>query len=84
MMPNAKFYLFAVVPVPAWAFVTGIFLCDGYSALHDQVCNVLLAAKKSAVLMSFMLQREGTDTAGHVGGLLAGVAYYLRLRFRLR
>ncbi|KAH9951792.1 hypothetical protein B0H21DRAFT_684670 [Amylocystis lapponica] len=63
VMPRAQFYFFAVLPIPAWAFVGGVFLWDGYSALQDQ--------------------RGTTDTAGHIGGLLAGMAYYLRLRFRL-
>ncbi|KAH0587385.1 hypothetical protein H2248_006182 [Termitomyces sp. 'cryptogamus'] len=33
---------------------------------------------------SAMYNKEGTtDAAGHVGGLLAGIAYYLALRFRI-
>ncbi|CCM02836.1 uncharacterized protein FIBRA_04948 [Fibroporia radiculosa] len=60
--PRAKLYLFAVVPVPAWALVTGIILWDGFSAVTDK--------------------RTGTDTAGHIGGICAGIAYFLRLRFR--
>jgi len=63
LTPTTKFYLFAIVPVPAWAFVTGILAWDGYSALYEK--------------------RSGTDTAGHVGGILAGIAYYIRLRYRL-
>ncbi|GBE79270.1 predicted protein [Sparassis crispa] len=63
LAPTAKFYVFAVVPIPAWAFVTGIFLWDGFSAVYEK--------------------RSGVDTAGHIGGILAGIAYYLRLRYRL-
>ncbi|KAG6820433.1 hypothetical protein H0H93_000429 [Arthromyces matolae] len=28
-------------------------------------------------------KQKGTDVAGHVGGLLAGIGYYLALRFRV-
>ncbi|KAF9821437.1 hypothetical protein IEO21_00683 [Rhodonia placenta] len=60
VMPRASIYIFGIVPMPAWAFVTGIFLWDTSSAILDK--------------------RVGTDTAGHVGGLLAGILYFLRLR----
>lgn len=60
VMPKASIYIFSIVPMPAWAFVTGIFLWDTSSAILDK--------------------RVGTDTAGHVGGLLAGILYFLRLR----
>ncbi|KAA1466155.1 rhomboid-domain-containing protein [Dentipellis sp. KUC8613] len=64
MAPRATFLLFGIVPMPAWAFVGGVFLFDSYSAMSDI--------------------RKGTDTAGHVGGLLAGIGYFfLRARFRL-
>ncbi|RPD61898.1 hypothetical protein L226DRAFT_613256 [Lentinus tigrinus ALCF2SS1-7] len=63
MAPNATFLLFGIIPMPAWAMVTGIFLYDGYSAVNHQ--------------------RAGTDTAGHIGGLLAGIGYFLAKRFRI-
>ncbi|KAH9853736.1 hypothetical protein C2E23DRAFT_727964 [Lenzites betulinus] len=61
--PTAQFALFGIIPLPAWAFVTGIFLYDGYSAMHDK--------------------RVRTDTAGHIGGLLAGIGYFIAKRFRV-
>ncbi|KAI9001225.1 hypothetical protein BD414DRAFT_574685 [Trametes punicea] len=61
--PTATFALFGIIPVPAWALVTGIFLWDGYSAMNQK--------------------RVGTDTAGHIGGLLAGIGYYVAKRLRL-
>ncbi|KAI0356608.1 hypothetical protein OH77DRAFT_1423549 [Trametes cingulata] len=61
--PTATFALFGIIPLPAWALVTGIFLYDGYSALHDT--------------------RSETDTAGHIGGLLAGMGYYVAKRLRI-
>ncbi|KAI0721848.1 hypothetical protein C8T65DRAFT_704928 [Cerioporus squamosus] len=61
--PNSTFLLFGIVPMPAWAMVTGIFLYDGYSAVNHQ--------------------RSGTDTAGHIGGLLAGIGYFIARRFRI-
>ncbi|PAV20701.1 rhomboid-domain-containing [Pyrrhoderma noxium] len=33
--PQTKFLLFFVVPVPAWALVSGFFLWDGYTTLTD-------------------------------------------------
>ena len=35
--PQTKFLLFFVVPVPAWALVSGFFLWDGYTTLTDAV-----------------------------------------------
>ncbi|TBU32095.1 rhomboid-domain-containing protein [Dichomitus squalens] len=61
--PTATFYLFGVLPLPAWGVVTGIFLWDGYSAMNEH--------------------RLGTDTAGHIGGLLAGIGYFIAKRFRV-
>ncbi|CAL1702286.1 unnamed protein product [Somion occarium] len=59
--PTTQFLLFGVVPVPAWAFVAGVFAYDGYSTVQDK--------------------QSGTDTANHIGGLLAGMGFYLRKRF---
>ncbi|EIW62087.1 uncharacterized protein TRAVEDRAFT_163861 [Trametes versicolor FP-101664 SS1] len=61
--PTATFALFGIIPLPAWAFVTGIFLYDGYSAVNSK--------------------RVATDTAGHIGGLLAGIGYFIAKRFRV-
>lgn len=30
--------LFGIIPLPAWLFVSGVFLMDGYESLHDSVC----------------------------------------------
>ncbi|KAI0829477.1 hypothetical protein BC628DRAFT_1315061 [Trametes gibbosa] len=61
--PTATFALFGIIPLPAWAFVTGIFVYDGYSAMNDK--------------------RVRTDTAGHIGGLLAGIGYFIAKRLRV-
>ncbi|KAI1792888.1 rhomboid-domain-containing protein [Ganoderma leucocontextum] len=61
--PATSFYVFGVLPIPAWALVTGIFLWDGYSAMNQH--------------------RVGTDTAGHIGGLVAGIAYFIAKRLRV-
>ena len=37
--PTTKFYLFAIIPLPAWLLVTGVFLVDGYSAVYEKVCT---------------------------------------------
>ncbi|PIL36792.1 hypothetical protein GSI_00482 [Ganoderma sinense ZZ0214-1] len=61
--PTTSFYIFGVLPLPAWAFVTGIFLYDGYSAVNQH--------------------RVGTDTAGHIGGLVSGIVFFIAKRFRI-
>lgn len=35
--PTTSFYIFGVLPLPAWLVVTGIFLYDGYSAVNQHV-----------------------------------------------
>ncbi|KAH9894294.1 rhomboid-domain-containing protein [Cubamyces lactineus] len=61
--PNATFALFGVFPLPAWAFVTGIFLWDGYNAIVPSGGR--------------------TDHAGHIGGLLSGIGYFIAKRLRI-
>ncbi|GJE84614.1 rhomboid-domain-containing protein [Phanerochaete sordida] len=61
--PKAQFALFGILPIPAWAFVTGVFLMDGYESLSDS--------------------RTRVDNAGHIGGILAGIGYFLGKRFRV-
>ncbi|KAJ3521380.1 hypothetical protein NM688_g9023 [Phlebia brevispora] len=61
--PRTTFYLFAIVPVPAWLCVSGLFAWDAYSAVTDK--------------------RIQTDSAGHVGGVLAGIAYFLAKALRV-
>jgi len=55
--PRTRFYLFLVVPVPAWVVVGGLFIWDGISTITDRKTQV--------------------DGAGHVGGILAGLAYFV-------
>ncbi|KAH7916753.1 hypothetical protein BJ138DRAFT_994952 [Hygrophoropsis aurantiaca] len=57
MFPRNKFYIFLVIPCPAWAFLPGVLLFDVFRTVTDV--------------------KTKTDTAGHVGGLLTGIAYYL-------
>ncbi|KAF7800017.1 hypothetical protein EIP86_011260 [Pleurotus ostreatoroseus] len=61
--PRTTFYLFAVVPMPAWLCVSGLFLYDAYSSVYER--------------------GGSTDTAGHVGGVLAGAAYFLAKALRI-
>ncbi|KAJ8469280.1 hypothetical protein ONZ51_g9103 [Trametes cubensis] len=61
--PNATFALFGVIPLPAWAFVSGIFLWDGYNALVPSGGR--------------------TDHAGHIGGLLSGIGFFIAKRLRI-
>lgn len=59
--------------------MTGIVLWDGYSTITDKV-SVCLAGIHTHVLT--FLQRNGTDTVGHLGGIVAGILYYRYLRMR--
>lgn len=61
--PNNTFLIFFVIPCPAWVFLPGILIYDGWRSISDK--------------------RTTTDSAGHVGGLLTGVGYYV-WRFALR
>lgn len=61
--PMTQFALFGIIPMPAWLFVTGVFLMDGYESLKDSHTRV--------------------DNAGHIGGILAGIGYFLAKRFRI-
>lgn len=63
LAPRATFFIFGVIPCPAWLCVSGVFIYDGLS--------------------TFSGNRPGTDTAGHIGGILGGIGYYI-LRMRLR
>ncbi|KAG6335301.1 hypothetical protein ID866_3785 [Astraeus odoratus] len=54
--PRNTFLIFFVIPCPAWVFLPGILLYDGWRSISDR--------------------RSTTDSAGHVGGLLTGIAYY--------
>lgn len=61
--PRNTFLIFFVIPCPAWVFLPGILLYDGWRSVSDR--------------------RSTTDSAGHVGGLLSGIGYYV-WRFGLR
>ncbi|KAF9519184.1 hypothetical protein BS47DRAFT_1288692 [Hydnum rufescens UP504] len=60
--PTTTFLLFFIIPVPAWACMTGLFTWDLYSAIIQKGSTI--------------------DSAGHVGGILGGVLFYLRMRNR--
>ena len=90
--PQTKFLLFFVVPVPAWALVSGFFLWDGYTTLTDAVrlhptlplslIKVYLTNQylRYSYLLSGATQNTKINGAGHVGGMLAGGVYYLLKR----
>jgi len=54
--PRTTFYIFFIIPCPAWALLPGMLAYDGYMAYSDA--------------------RSRTDAAGHVGGMLSGIAYF--------
>ncbi len=68
MSPNATFLLFGIVPMPAWAMVTGIFLYDGYSAVNHQVSLSLacsIALKTNAYVCSVLGLTQLVTSAGY-------------------
>ncbi|KAF7433261.1 hypothetical protein PC9H_005211 [Pleurotus ostreatus] len=59
--PRTTFYLYAVIPIPAWLLVPAILGFDMWSWVSNRETT--------------------TDSLGHVGGILAGAAYFLGRRF---
>ena len=80
--PNATFALFGVIPLPAWAFVSGIFLWDGYNALVPSVSTHPDHPPFSSNLIC-STQGGRTDHAGHIGGLLSGIGFFIAKRLRI-
>ncbi|KAI0771890.1 hypothetical protein BD413DRAFT_475177 [Trametes elegans] len=67
-MPTATFALYGIIELPAWALVAGMFAYDGYTALSQ---------KRGS-------GRSGdVDGASHIGGMLAGITYFLAKQFRI-
>lgn len=80
--PRMTFQLYGIIPIPAWLAVTGIFAYDTYSAINDKV-NIVPNQFRLLSMLTSSLQQKGTDTAGHVAGMLAGIGYFLVRRFRI-
>lgn len=90
--PRMTFQLYGIIPIPAWACVSGIFLWDSYQSLHSSVSiqpaiyyfHSFLEGTNDFFVFEMRNEQGGkTDTAGHVGGLLAGAIAFLKLRFRI-
>jgi membrane associated rhomboid family serine protease len=94
--PKARFLLFFVVPMPAWACIGGIACFDAYNAVTRRVRHpqtFFLAPSQKQILPPshntiaktlFYMQFSSLDSAGHVGGLTAGALYWImRTRFRV-
>jgi membrane associated rhomboid family serine protease len=80
--PRLTFQLYGIIPVPAWLVVSGVFAWDSYNTINDSV-SVAFPPLIPAVPHHSSFQAGTTDSIGHVGGLLAGVGYYLSRRFRI-
>lgn len=74
--PRNTFLIFFIIPCPAWAFLPGVLIYDGWRSFSDQV-RVSDAHAVTRYLFRYNEQRTRTDTPGHVGGLLSGVGYFL-------
>ena len=94
--PNARFLLFFVVPMPAWACIGAIACFDVYNAVTRRVRHsfslslwtapqkILPPSHNIIAKSPFYAQFSTLDSAGHVGGLTAGALYwFMRTRFRL-
>lgn len=79
--PTLTFQLYGIIPVPAWLAVTGLFSYDLYSTLSAKVCFIHLT--KNGLISDCYLQNGTTDTVGHIGGVMAGIGYFLIRRFRV-
>lgn len=56
--PKAQFALFGIIPLPAWLFVTGVFLMDGYESLTDSVRNERIHSPYPTDLASFAALKD--------------------------
>ncbi len=48
--PNLIFYIYAIVPVPAWLFVSGVFAFDLWTGLTDRKTTTDSAGHVSGIL----------------------------------
>lgn len=79
LSPQSSFLVFGIIPAPAWACVAGLFAWDFLNSIIQTVCASV--TRRSQLII---IQRGGTiDSPGHIGGLLAGAAYYFSMRRRL-
>ena len=74
--PRNTFLIFFVIPCPAWVFLPGVLIYDGWRSFSDQVCPFSQRATWGDSFRTHE-QRTRTDTPGHVGGLLSGIGYFL-------
>lgn len=67
--------------------ITGVLAIDGYNAWlrsHGDTNAVRTPSNRRHSSLTFVQYSDTIDVAGHVGGILAGLAYYLvRVRFRM-
>ncbi len=70
MMPGGRVHVYGVLPVPNWAFVVGLV---GWSVFS-------MAAEMDESKKKLTWSEPGVAHAGHLGGAVAGLAYFLALR----
>lgn len=64
MFPRSTFLLFFVIPMPAWALLSGVFVWDLWNTMFNPASRI--------------------DGAGHIGGIIAGVATAVVCKRRYR
>lgn len=74
--------IFAIIPVPAWAFVPGVILWDGYQLLTNPTVRISFSFMNSLDLTEYW--QTTTDSAAHLGGIMTGAAYFLSRRAGIR
>ena len=90
--PRATFMLWMVLPVPAIVFGVGYVAYDLWGAYTGTsntgvlllgLCVLVGLCSHARWWQCCVSGQHGTAHAGHLGGALAGVAYYLLIRKRL-
>ena len=59
--------IFAIIPVPAWAFVPGVILWDGYQLLTNPTVRVSFSFMNFLDLTEYW--QTTTDSVAHLGGI---------------
>lgn len=80
--PKMTFQIYGIIPVPAWLFVSGVFVWDAVSAINDRRGGTDNAGIYTITLVCIFVY-SSRIIIGHVAGTLAGIAYFLLKRFGL-
>ena len=77
MLPGGRVRIYGVIPVPSWAFVVGIVGWSAYN-MATEIEEDRRGRKGGG--SSLIGSESGIAHAGHLGGAIAGLAFFLALR----